>query len=186
MAEQWLPAVGYEGRYEVSNLGRVRSLARIESTRIGPRSIKGGFLKSRPNVDGYPHVPLRIGGKLRLVTVHRLVCRAFHGEPTRLHNEVAHLDGNRANARADNLKWASKVENRNHRKLHGTECHGEQHASSKLTREAVEVIRAIPKRCADLKALAKRYGVSWRTISSIRSGKGWRHLSGHQLSQEER
>ena len=157
--EIWMPIPGYEGRYEASSLGRIRSL------RSG-----GLVLKTPPDRDGYPHVSLRREGKLRVVHVHRLVAETFHGPSRPVHREVAHLDGNRANARADNLKWCSKVENHSHKRLHGTHQAGEKHPRAKLTNSDVIAIRASGERYADL---AKRFGVSRHTISDIRRGRRW-------------
>lgn len=176
MTEQWRPVAEFHGHYEVTDLGRIRSM----------RSVPARVLRTRPNPDGYLIVTVSIEGKRFTRKLHRLVCAAFHGSPSVLHKEAAHLDGNRDNARASNLRWVSKVENRSHRKAHGTECSGERHGAAKLTDEAVREIRSIPKGAADLKALGKRLGVSWQTVSSIRSGKGWRHVRlNHQAHGEQ-
>jgi hypothetical protein len=104
-----------------------------------------------------------------------LVAEVFHTEKRNvLHCEVAHLDGNRANARADNLKWVSKVENRSHRKRHGTECSGSAHGAAKLSEADVARILS---RYADSKTIASDYGISRHTVFAIWQGKNWRHLS---------
>jgi hypothetical protein len=161
--EQWLPCPGYEDRYAVSSLGNIRSLRK-----------GGGILSMPPNHDGYPHVCLRKDGKARVIQVHRLIALAFHAEKRNaLHNEVAHLDGNRANARADNLKWVSKVENRSHRKLHGTETCGERHGGTLLKEAQVHAIRADKRRFADI---AADFGISRYTVEDIKRRKRWIHL----------
>lgn len=178
--EEWRSIPGYEGRYEASSLGRVRSLDRVQQfTRAGKpaqRRIKGRVLSASPNVDGYPHVPLRIAGKLRLITAHRLVCLAFHGKPNVLHNEVAHLDNDRGNAAAGNLRWVSKVENRSHRKIHGTECHGEKHGNAKLTTPGVIEIKSRLRRGESQSVLAREFGVTPAAVRSIARGQNWRHV----------
>ena len=166
-AERWLPVGGYEGLYEVSNLGRVRSLYFQP-----PRLCKFG-----KDQTGYPTVMLSKDRKRKPFTVHRLVAVAFHGHKRNaLHIEVAHLDGDMANPRADNLKWVSKVENRAHRLLHGTHDAGEQNSGAKLTVEAVREIRSYPPYRIDMKELAHRFGVSRHTIDSVRKGQTWRHV----------
>ena len=160
MGERWLPVVGFEGLYEVSNLGRVRS------KHFSPPRV------SRQGTDsnGYPIVMLSKDGKRRPFTVHRLVCRAFHGEPFAIWNEAAHLDGNRANASADNLRWVNKAENHHHKKLHGTHQAGEKHPRAKLTEAAVQRIRT---RYASSKVIAREYGVSRHAVFDIWQGKRW-------------
>lgn len=157
MNERWKDAPGYEGRYEVSDLGRVRSRRCV--------------LKQHLSDTGYWRVPLRADGKFRLVRVHRLVCEAFNGPPNILHRHVAHLDNNRQNARADNLKWVSPPENAYHKRHHGTHQAGEKHPRAKLTVEQVEEIRNSDERHTDL---ARRFGVRDAAICKIRNGQRWR------------
>jgi hypothetical protein len=172
--EEWRPCPRYEGRYEVSSLGRIRSLARIETSTRGIRRVPACILNPMKNVDGYLQVSLRIEGRLKTARLHRLIALAFHGDKQNpLHKEVAHLDNDRANARADNLKWVSRAENLSHRLLHGTDDRGEKHSSAKLTDAAVREIRATP---GVRRALAEKFGVSPHTIDDVRSGKRWRHV----------
>lgn len=166
--EEWRAAPGWDGLYEVSNMGRVRSLHR------DPRVVS-----TFPNGDGYTTVYLYPGngGKRRGVAVHRLVCRAFHGEPFSIWNEAAHRDGNRANPRASNLKWSTKVENRSHRILHGTHSAGEQHPCAKLTEPDVRVIKARLAAGEGYTAISRDYPVSAASVRDIKRGRNWRHVS---------
>lgn len=119
--EEWRSVPEYEGYYEVSNLGFVRSLARVvPSTAHGlRRTIHPRILRQRLDKDGYPVVTLTKNSVAKLVPIHRLVALAFRGScPEGC--ECAHLDGNRQNPRADNLTWATKAENEAHKYLHGT------------------------------------------------------------------
>jgi hypothetical protein len=94
--EGWRPVHGYAGFYEVSNLGRIRSAA---TARV--LSLDG------TDKDGYPVVSLNRFGVRKTHALHRLVALSFHGDKCNaLHNEVAHLDGDKTNPRSDNLKWA--------------------------------------------------------------------------------
>ena len=118
MEEIWKDVVGYEGYYQVSNLGRVRSLDRIASN---GRKIKGKILSTKVNTPPYyPRVSLSVNGKMKLVQVHRLVAQAFVYNPDPEHKtQVGHKDESRINNRADNLEWVTPKENSNmplHRK----------------------------------------------------------------------
>ena len=112
MEEIWKDVVGYEGYYQVSNLGRVRSLDRIASN---GRKIKGKILTTQVNTPPYyPRVSLSVNGKMKLVQVHRLVAQAFVYNPDPEHKtQVGHKDESRTNNRADNLEWVTPKENSN-------------------------------------------------------------------------
>ena len=122
-------------------------------------------------------VPLTKNGRRTCKTVHRLVALAFHGDKRNaLHCEVAHLDNDRTNARADNLKWVSKVENRSHRILHGTDDRGEKNHFAKLTEDDVREIRKRAAAGEGCTALGRAFGVHEKTIRNIRDKKKWRHV----------
>jgi transposase-like protein len=115
-------------------------------------------------------------GKRRPFTVHRLVALAFHsGKRNALHNEVAHLDGDRTNPRADNLKWVSKVENHFHMRAHGTHPAGIRQSGAKLTDEIVRRVRSLPPG-QSLAETARRLGVHYETLRRARQGRTWRHV----------
>jgi hypothetical protein len=131
--EVWNPVVGDEGSYEVSDLGRVRSLDRtiVRSSKLGklhsvPR--RGGFLKPGLNRRGYRYVNLRGGTR----TIHRLVLQAFVGPAPEGH-EAAHWDGNRQNNKLSNLRWATRAANQGDRHRHGTALVGDRNPQSRKT-----------------------------------------------------
>lgn len=99
MKETWKPVAGYEGYYEVSSRGRIRSISARRKRKISSRILKSG-LRS----DGYHNVVLCKDGVARTRTVHRIVAEAFFG-PSDL--SVNHKDGNRGNNGAENLEWLS-------------------------------------------------------------------------------
>jgi hypothetical protein len=98
--EEWRPVVGFEGRYQVSNLGRVKSI-NIANTR------KSGILKSEKSRDGYYQVTLTINGNRLHTGVHRLVAMAFIPNPDNL-PQVNHIDEDKTNNCADNLEWCTQ------------------------------------------------------------------------------
>ena len=110
MEEIWKSVKGFEGIYEVSNLGRVRSLDRVSA---GGARRRGVVLKPSVGEQGYPYVILKFGKKQKTIKIHRLVAAAFvpnpHGFPV-----VNHKDENRGNASADNLEWCSQKYNANY------------------------------------------------------------------------
>jgi hypothetical protein len=110
MQEQWKPVRGFEGAYEVSNLGRVRRIKAACGTKVGK------VLKPQPQRDGYLLVNLHIAGVLTTKMLHRLVAEAFIPNPLRL-PEVNHLDS-LSDCRASMLEWRSKAGHRRHHMLH--------------------------------------------------------------------
>lgn len=120
MGEQWRPVVGYEGVYEVSDAGRVRSLPRSVRGRnesLVPRP--GVELARTPDRDGYAHVVLSVGNAQRTRKVCVLVLEAFAGaKPAGL--EACHNDGDKTNDSIANLRWDTRSENALDRVRHGT------------------------------------------------------------------
>lgn len=102
--ETWRPVCGTP-HYEVSDLGRVRSLARTVTRSDGRSRRFPSVLLSAATHPNAPHPRVNVHGKTR--TVHSLVCRAFHGEP-KPGQEVRHLNGIPSDNRASNLAWGDK------------------------------------------------------------------------------
>lgn len=178
--EIWIPIKGFEGYYEVSNLGRVRSLDRynVMKTKRGEwvkRKRKGAIMI--PSLDGRKHylqVCLSKCGKRTMLLVHRLVAEAFLENPENL-PEVNHKDENKANNNVSNLEWCDHKYNNNYgNKLHLTR--GENNPASKYNAEIVRAIRNeyVPG-SADkgITALSKKYGVSLTHVSNIVNHKRW-------------
>lgn len=114
--EIWEEVKGYEGLYEVSNFGRVRSLDRVIPQmyhgKIFDRKMKGKMLNPVTTHDGYLTVHLSNKGH-KIVKVHRLVAIAFIPN-TELKETVNHKDGNKKNNHVSNLEWCSRDENFSH------------------------------------------------------------------------
>lgn len=176
MSEEWRPIAGFERDYEVSSLGRVRSLTRgVPHWRGGQRFIPGRLLLAH-NVKGYPRVNLRKAEQTRQAPVHRLVAEAFLPNPDS-HPTVNHKDGNKENAAADNLEWASYSANNTHAFQAGLRSNrGERASRAAISETDVVEIR---RRLADGEtcvAIARDYPVSDRAISRIKRRVVWSHI----------
>lgn len=111
--ETWKPVVGYEGYYEVSSLGNVRSVTRVLQIAAHTRKYKGRVLKQATTNSGYNCIVLSVGGKLKTHLVHRLVAFAFL--PTQSgKTEVNHIDGNKLHNAQYNLEWVDSSYNKWH------------------------------------------------------------------------
>lgn len=110
MQEIWKDIKGYEGLYQVSNLGRVKSLTRKVKTFNGVRTSKGQLLKPLKTNRGYYRVDLRQNQTNKYVAIHRLVAEAFVPNPNNYHI-VNHKDSNQTNNNADNLEWCTQSYN---------------------------------------------------------------------------
>lgn len=165
--EIWLPAVGYEGYYEVSNMGNVRSLGRITNFGNQKKLVKGRVLKIKMRKAGYyPAAMFSVDNVITTVMIHRVVAQAFHPNPENKRT-VNHIDGNKKNNRADNLQWATTSENNLH--AHDTGLMNIR----KLTVEQVKEIRQ--SSLTDIQ-LGKLYGVRQGNIWNIRQRKSWKHV----------
>ena len=111
MDEVWKPVKGYEGLYEVSNMGRVKSLERtVWDNRGCYRTVPEKILRGRKNNCDYLQVHLYRDGKAKWHSIHRLVAQAFLENPQNL-PEVNHIDEVRDNNIASNLEWCSRLYN---------------------------------------------------------------------------
>lgn len=177
--EVWLPIPGFEGSYEVSNLGRVKSIARLVDHGYPIKSKEGcNLLKSirerilRPSISkrGYHWVYLRKDGKTCTHSVHTLVLCAFRGpRPGKLQGR--HLDGDPYNNTPENLRWGTAKRNQRDRIIHGTDDRGEKSANAKLTWKDVEYIRSSSK---SQQQLADELNVSQATVSDARRHITWK------------
>lgn len=169
MEELWKPVVGFEGFYEVSDHGRVRSVDRlVMHWQGGLRKRKGCLLKASPMPGiGYPRVSL--GGDQINKFVHTLVLEAFVG-PRPDGHDACHADGTRTNNHLSNLRWDSRSANMADRQEHGRTQRGERHYRAKLTESQVLSIRADARQ---RKVIAADYGISIHNVTAIKRRLSW-------------
>lgn len=132
-----------------------------------------------PMVDrkGYQRLSVYLGeNRWRRVGVHRLVCETFHGLKPAWAELVAHRNGDRADNRAVNLRWATSAENESDKRAHGRDLTGERHHQAKLTEAQVIEIRRRRAAGEQGRSLAREFGVTESAICSIHNRRSWRYV----------
>lgn len=177
--EVWKFVDGYDGRYSVSNHGRVRSHDMMMGNRHQSKTIrKGRILK--PSLDGkkYLNVKLCLNGKQTSVKVHRLVAMCFvpnvGGKP-----QVNHIDGVKQNNHASNLEWCTNTENIVHAYQNGLIAtnNGERHHNARITEDGAQDIIKRMNNGESLSSISRLYSVSVTSIWNMKVGKTWSHLT---------
>jgi len=183
MEEIWLPVVGYEKYYRISNLGNVHSLERIlkyeRRTKSGKEikiSVKKSKrLKTHINNVGYYSTDFQVNGIKKTVAIHRLIAEAFIPNPENKQT-VNHKDGIKTNIDISNLEWATYKENNKHafdiglKKPTWSGVYGADNPQSKpviqLNKKGIVLNRFVSAREAQEKT-----GASYKHISSCCLGK---------------
>tara|TARA_R110000822_G_scaffold27790_3_gene82683 strand:- start:4643 stop:5182 length:540 start_codon:yes stop_codon:yes gene_type:complete len=170
MTEIWKPVLGYEGLYEVSSIGRVRSLDRW--VRIGNKNDwlrPGRIMKQKIREGGYLYVDMYDdGGASKHKRIHIMVCEEFRG-PRPAGMQVCHNDGAPTNNTVENLRWGTAKENQRDRVKHGTSVRGEGNPNSRLTESDVLEIRAG-------RGSKSSFGISKTHFDDIKAGRKWAHI----------
>lgn len=184
--EVWKDVVGYEGLYQVSNFGNVKSLDRIVNKPNGVSYLRKGKIctQSKSNL-GYMTVGFTVNNKKVNKYVHRLVAEAFI---TNMNDypQVNHIDCDKTNNRMYNLEWCTNSQNHIHASknglnklhLHRVAYSGEENGRSLLTKEQVLEIKQkyIPYKYS-AKKLSKEYNVSESCITHILNNTSWKEIS---------
>lgn len=163
MEEIWKDIDEFDGKYQVSNLGRVRSLDHYVRNGHGNKIVHGKILKPYKNSHGYLFVAL--GRKAKHRSVHRLVAIAFIPNPYKLPN-INHKDENKANNVSTNLEWC----NHSYNALYGT-CQDRLRAHKNVPVYMIDKkTNIILKRFDSMKIAMEKTGVNKVTISSVCRG----------------
>ena len=173
--EIWKDIEGFDGFYQVSNTGSVRSRGGVDGRERGGWRMR----KLSVNRDGYLKVRLVYKGRDMTKRVHSLVAEAFIPNPCGLET-VNHKDGDKTNNNVDNLEWADRHYQMIHAYKHGLKKAqaGSDNCQSKLTDDDVRYIRKHYKRQSreyGTVALGKRFGVSDRVIGLIVRGLSYKN-----------
>ena len=185
LKEHWREIPGYEGLYEASSLGRVRSLGRWANSKLGSQQWRPGrVLKLLPNSNEYLCVNfICAAGHRKRRYVHQLVMEAFVG-PCPEGMEVCHKDGKRTHNQRRNLRYGTRKSNNADRDRHGTTARGSSHGCAKLDEKDVVKIRdEYARGKTSTTHLAKKYGVTSSLISDILNQKSWKHVGGARCSK---
>jgi hypothetical protein len=165
--EVWKAIKGFEGAYEVSSLGRVRSLDRDIPTRYGTLATrKGRILKTRGS--RYHLAILSVDKTKSARYVHDLVLEAFVGPRLDGMQARHYPDRNTNNNAVDNLQWGTPSENCADKVIHGTALRGERNHKCKIPDSAIPVILARLSAGEPATRIARDYGVSYTPIYNIR------------------
>lgn len=165
--EIWRSVKGYEGFYEISNKGRLKSLKRSFIIPYSKGVVNKGekILYHQVCIKGYASCKLSLKGKSRRIKIHRLVAIAFipntYNKP-----QVNHINGIKTDNRVENLEWVTNSENQLHALKNGLK-------SKLLKKEDVLKIRSDNRK---LLQIAKDYNCSFQTISEIKLRKTWNHI----------
>lgn len=163
--EEWRDIAGYKGRYQVSNLGRVKTVERHKSD--GRRQLEA-IRKTQIDHRGYEFALLYDGRKYNRHSVHVLVANAFVENPD-CKPQVNHIDGDKLNNMASNLEWCTPSENVRHALRTGlfVPKRGDERKQTRIPDADVRKIRELRNAGETLQAIADKFGISFGYVGRI-------------------
>nr|DAU05690.1 MAG TPA: homing endonuclease [Caudoviricetes sp.] len=184
MTEKWKDIAGFEGFYQVSNFGSVRTVTRNQWNGNSWHLVRSRVIKPSVQNSGYLRLVLSANGTKKYKTVHRLVAEAFLDKPDVNENLVVnHKDENKLNNRADNLEWVTIRENNTYNKRQEkiSAKKRENGVYERLSKQFSKPVIAIPidksKPTINLKSVTdgKNYGFNPSEISAVAKGRKKTH-----------
>jgi len=172
--EVWQPIPGFEGAYEASSNGQVRSLSRVA---CNGRTVPAKILTPSCRGGRYLYVMLGKDGQRFYFGVHQIVLMTFVGRcPEGM--QGCHFNGNMSDNRIENLRWDTSKANHADRRRHGriTVTRGEGHYASKLTEDNVRSIRRLVHEGAIQRRVAEKFGIHPTTVCEIVKREKWAHV----------
>lgn len=176
--EEWRDIPGYEGSYQASSRGRIRSLGRyVMNGKNSEMLRKGGIIKHVIYKKGYVRVKLSRNSEVITYLVHRLVLTVFD-RPPKEGEDCNHKDGNKQNNFIGNLEWCTRKQNCDHRdNVLGKHKRGERCNWSTLTEtQAIKIKDLLKEGKLTQQQIAKMFNVGRNAIWHIKTGKTWKHL----------
>jgi len=173
--EVWMDIKGFEGLYQVSNIGRVKSLERKVSGKLGSLRKLPEMLLKPIKKDGYLRVTLQNKDR-RNYRIHRLVCEAFKDNKF-MKPYVNHINGIKTDNRAENLECCTQKENMVHAKKNNLlkPKRGDESVNSKISEQDAKKIKYEHIGLNQIQ-IAKIYGIDTTTVSKIKTGVNWKHI----------
>lgn len=169
--EIWKDIIGYEGLYQISNLGNIKT---FNWRNTG----KTAILKLCKNKNGYLGTALTKNGKLKSVEIHRLL--ALHFLPnTENKKQVNHINGIKADNNISNLEWLTQKENIQHAFKTGLNkgLKGEKNGRCKLTNiQVIKIRQKYNTKEKTVMQLSNEYNMNWSTINDLVKNITWKHL----------
>lgn len=183
--EIWKDISDYEGYYQCSNLGNLKSLKRLTNCNNFFREEQEKILKqSISKKRKVKYISLNKKGKLKTFAVHRIIAKTFIKNPLQ-YGEINHKDGNPSNNNINNLEWCSRSQNMIHARDNGLHrvCLGEKNHLSKLKENDVLKIKSLKGTISGVK-IAKQFNVHKDTIYAIWNNKSWKQLQWNPNNQK--
>ncbi len=164
MDEFWKNIEGYEGKYQISSFGRIRGFRK-----------NWKIMNQWVNWNKYHLVTFHQKGIKRHFTVHSLVLKTFIS-PRPNGMEAAHLDNNRSNNRCDNLIWCTRKENHSHKRIHGTQQHGEANGNARFKEKDILKMRRLFNKNISQSEIARLFKTRQSYIWAVVNKKIWKHI----------
>ena len=174
--EIWKPIPNFEGFYEASNLGRIRSVDKYVMNHSVSEFRKGVVLTPTYHTHGYTYVTLSKLGVKKKYLIHRLVAMAFCDNPNN-YKIINHIDGIKDNNIPSNLEWCTSSHNNKEALRLGLRIpnpqKGEKHFKAQITE--LQAIDILTKRLTK-KEFMELYNISIHIINNLQWGRSWKHL----------